>query len=108
MNTTDAKPASHTPGPWLVDADTGEHRRRLIEPGYHFIDAGKGYYSENDGLGFRLAGYMSLADATLIAAAPELLNALEYLLSKCEPTLVSPSGCDRAKAAIAKAKGQAI
>lgn len=66
---------SHTPGPWILDSPAyGE----MVDRDYHFIDAGCGYCGDGED-GFGLRGYMSLADARLIAAAPDLLEALKLV-----------------------------
>lgn len=69
---------SHTPGPWILDSPV---HKLLVDRLYHFIDAGRGYCAAGflgDGEdGFGLSGVMSLADARLIVAAPELLEALD-------------------------------
>jgi len=94
--------AAFTSGPWRLD----ESRRELLDDEYHAIDAGHGFHRPSDG-GFCLSGFMSLADARLITAAPDLLTALERLvaltLDDDEPTLNALSS---ARAAIAKATGK--
>lgn len=67
----------HTPGPWILD-DAPNHAD-VIANDYHFIDAGAGCTGMSKP-GFGIAGCMSLADARLIAAAPELLEALQEIL----------------------------
>lgn len=97
--------ARHTPGPWRVNPrgsdiwnieseKTGEHIARVsssMQPGGRFDD-----------------------DARLIAAAPDLLSALEGCLrdmrsmrisNDCDP--VNTYSMDAARAAIAKARGEA-
>jgi hypothetical protein len=64
---------SHTPGPWILDSPV---YKLLVDRLYHFIDAGRGYCGDGED-GFGLSGVMSLADARLIVAAPELLEALD-------------------------------
>lgn len=92
--------AQHTPGPWVVagpDAASG--------PGYVMTRGGT-YVAKP------LINYD--ANARLIAAAPELLEALEGLLSFAEDVeakaLVGDEGClwpvEIARFAIAKARGQ--
>lgn len=79
---------AHTPGPWFVDMDVpsqvkqplGSKRRRIVCP----PDAN------------------GIADARLIAAAPDLLAAL-YLMMGDDP---STQDWDAALAAFAKAGGQ--
>ena len=84
--------SKHTPGPWHVeeaigDAETGETLWYTIE-------------NENDN---SIAGFCSVDHADLIAAAPEMLDALEAA------THVMPLGeeYDAVVEAIAKAKGEA-
>jgi len=94
---------SITPGPWVIDLDwlPDEHpdwRCIIIESGdKHFRT--------------RVSGHMGEANARLIAAAPDLLAALnrvlpQYvaLLNSCG--LRSLSTVDQARAAIAKAEGK--
>jgi hypothetical protein len=65
-----------TPGPWRVaDAD----HEGIADDDYKFIAAGSECYGHGEG-GFEIAGYMGTANARLIAAAPELFEALEKLL----------------------------
>lgn len=100
--------SKHTPGPWRLDSAMHAH---VVDDEYHAIDAGF------NGDGFSLLGFMSIADARLIAAAPELLETLrEFLLYftsgndvpveratiKADSVLVA-----KARAAIAKAEGKA-
>ena len=68
-----------TPGPWRVSDDnyTFQH---VAHDFYHQISAGCGYLNEREGMGFSLSGLMSIHDASLIAAAPELLEALQDML----------------------------
>jgi len=86
----------HTPGPWFVTPD------------------GAAVY-EKDGFGYRgetvcrLVGHpFTTANARLIAAAPDLLDALAEMLADAD-TLQEPyrneAICERARAAIAKATG---
>lgn len=67
-----------TPGPWRVSDDnyTFQH---VAHDFYHQISAGSGYLNEMKSVGFSLSGPMSIHDANLIAAAPELLKELERL-----------------------------
>jgi hypothetical protein len=67
----------HTPAPWYLD-DADRHSTSLIEEGYHFIDAGAGFYKPDHARGFHLSGWMSKADAHLITAAPVLLDQLKH------------------------------
>lgn len=89
----------HTPGPWeahfeeayyVTGPDRGRVAMMLNLKGAH-------------GLGGRRTGEESAANARLIAAAPELLAALECLCSFDKPLI--QEDWDNARAAIAKAKG---
>jgi hypothetical protein len=88
----------YTPGPWKVE---GTPRR-----GWDIFSSAKGCYVAFDEP--LREGAISLeGDARLIAAAPELLEALENLLKVHEGE--GGTQChagDIARAAIAKAKGQ--
>jgi hypothetical protein len=59
---------SHTPGPWVVDADEG---RILATDARQTIVV--------DSFGGSISNPAVLADARLIAAAPEMLNALRFI-----------------------------
>jgi len=87
---------SHTPGPW---SDTGSDGRCNI-----IVESNTG----SVGAVWRVNGYVcQAADARLIAAAPDMLAALENLLS--DKYLADPINADRmakARAAIAKATGK--
>lgn len=102
-----------TPGPWRVSDDdyTFQH---VADDFYHQISAGCGYLDEREGMGFSLSGPMSIHDASLIAAAPELLEALQELISGYEDRehlgmfdmLVHGDLIQKANAAIKKALGE--
>lgn len=82
---------SHTPGPWRHD-------------GYRF------YYGDSDESWgeFKHDDVFNIADADLIAAAPELLEALERLLGvvRFSPQTMEPLPFAAARAAIDKARGK--
>lgn len=93
---------AHTPGPWVVDnfiVSAGQRRGRdiAITSGFNGVAT-------------------DLANARLIAAAPELLEALEALLYSAEAMhedcashdgiTAEPSSFERARTAIRKARGQ--
>jgi hypothetical protein len=90
--------SKHTPGPWRywacrIDSSTGmEHYAQFANPKGHVFRAPLQYLSD--------------ADARLIAAAPDLLGALQELLG-CDKTQTSFGAVMRARAAIAKATGAA-
>ena len=94
----------HTPGPWIVDGDAS-----VRVAGGHVVYAVAG----NGCLIATLDSANSsrqTANARLIAAAPDLLEALEHM-SQCRPCGEDPwedcEGGRKALAAIAKARGQA-
>lgn len=101
----------HTPGPWVMD---GKHYRGKLDRHYHAITAGCGFHVTDDDEGFEITGCISTADARLIAAAPDLLEALERL--QCAAYNIGGEhvtdhqqlidAADFAAAAIAKAKGE--
>jgi hypothetical protein len=66
----------HTPGPWELDSPEDAH---VASEDYHTIRAGCGFLAtakDQREPGFRISGHMTTADACLITAAPELLEAL--------------------------------
>ena len=95
----------HTPGPWIHTED---------DDNYHAVTAGCGYHVNSDDDGFEIAGCISKANAMLIAAAPDLLEALEEL--KCELILSDVDmdyieshfrkALNKAHVAIARARGE--
>lgn len=97
--------AEHTPGPWHLEVEADAlHVYSPVEEVLHFTDAG---WDESTRATFE-------ANARLIAAAPDLLAALEDALSCvaiCPDHGVVPGAradrYDAARAAIAKAKGEA-
>ena len=68
--------SQHTPGPWRLDDPI---HGDVISDDYHMIDGGSGFLSERRP-GFGVTGHMTIHDARLMAAAPELLEALQALL----------------------------
>lgn len=84
--------AAHTPGPWLIGAETPMRPTFTI-------------YNKPFGLG-DVAEVYSDADANLIAAAPDLLDALVRLLKNDDEFLTAQGLRNLAKAAIAKATGE--
>lgn len=89
---------THTPGPWTLVGSPSC---------YEILGEGKGW-------GGVLARCVTAqhgveqeeANARLIAAAPELLAALDYMLANAEAQGWSEFMCGQARAAIAKARGQ--
>ncbi len=91
--------STHTPGPWKAwqrDADKGSN--------YWLIRTA----SEKTGLEDTLRGYCGEANARLIAAAPDLLEALEGLLECISETRGKDAtkAVAKALAVIAKAEGK--
>ncbi|OBU11732.1 hypothetical protein [Morganella psychrotolerans] len=87
----------NTPAPWAI-LDDIECNHSTASETYHHIGAGKWFHDDYSNTGFGLSGYMSIHDARLITAAPDLLEALIELRK-----LVAHH--DQADAAINKALG---
>jgi len=104
-------PVGHTPGPWQLELNNhpdeiGDHNYSLFTNGYEF---GK-YNDESLSAGFDSS--TPAANARLIAAAPELLEAcqqLVYVLARLPigDPLISDAhtACKKARATIAQATG---
>lgn len=95
--------ASHTPGPWgYWDARQGDG-----DP-YYVVDAiTDGADPLNGGIQTIMEGCTPEANARLIAAAPDLLAALEVAVAECDQYRgVRFVGIDVWRAAIAKARGE--
>lgn len=103
----------HTPGPWELDPPETAH---VTDEDYHAIRAGCGFWAiakDQREPGFSIAGHMSAADARLMNAAPELLEALREVLKHekwhaamaDEVTDEAKAAIKGADAAIAKATG---
>ena len=91
----------HTPGPWVVDDLVDGHDIHAPEAGCHVATA------SDPEMVWGAIGRE--ADARLIAAAPELLEALEAtvsLLEKLGHVSDNSLTVGAARAAIAKAKGE--
>lgn len=96
----------HTPGPWRVSDDDQDFVHCATDH-YHQISAGKGYYGGEPNTGFGLQGFLSLSDARLISAAPELLDALEEVMDEISGRIELEAGTRfRVCAAIRKALGE--
>jgi len=85
---------SPTQGPWRLD-DAERHHNLSDE--YHAIDAGQGFYAGPHIGGFCLTGFMTRADAQLIAAAPELYDAADMALNALIGCCVAGDGVDDRK-----------
>lgn len=98
---------NHTPGPWSVGSDMWPYIRTISGPvgvriGYATTGASYGVES------YSITPEEAAANAHLMAAAPDLLAALEWIM---EAFLVGDDWigvpvADAARAAIAKAKGE--
>lgn len=112
---------NHTPGPWLVDFESDEFdskqsRLRIIDGSESSMGHPQGPLVLADLNVCAFAPHMDepLANARLIAAAPELLRALELGLRNIEDIESNDelneherAFADAARAAISKAKGGA-
>lgn len=95
----------HTPGPWAYDADSKEVFASAEQYGCGWIALVEGNDSDDQ----PLAAEMQAANASLIAAAPELLAAIKVLVAECErlPADVRYTiDCSEAMLAIDKAEGR--
>ena len=81
--------AKHTPGPWRYESTSGSNYARI-------------FLSADEGDGDNLRGYCGEANARLIAAAPELLEYLQYAVW-AHPELEKN---EKLMAVIAKATGK--
>lgn len=105
--------AAHTPGPWVADFGEAFH----IRPPEGGTLAQVTFLKGRGGLGGRRDADECAANARLIAAAPDLLEALEAMLSHSDGWDVTQlrkrwgeqvvNEILTARAAIAKAKGEA-
>ena len=101
----------HTPGPWVIETVPTSvgicHKIGPFPPrrpddvtsrsACLYADYPSGYNPADNEL---------YANARLIAAAPELLEALEELIAATNHLEPCPATADKARAAIAKAKGE--
>jgi hypothetical protein len=88
--------SKHTPGPWVVYDDSNDGKTNRIEIAARGKTVARIYHS---------VPAEDLPNARLIAAAPELLAALKYIVNVC--SAIDPQGeeaHERANAAIAKAE----
>ena len=95
--------SKHTPGPWMYDSYVGEDP--YDDPDCPFVEIGTTRWVPN-----KVdvpAALEAWANARLIAAAPDLLDALESLeLTAGLPAMQDDPARVAARAAIAKAKGE--
>lgn len=87
----------HTPGPWRLSGHSEDSPEKLsVEDGYGYFIAEVDF------------GLAQKANARLIAAAPELLEALESILASSDAgnAAILDRLTSKARAAIAKATGE--
>ena len=73
----------HTPGPWVVDEDYEDEEQQaigIVKEGHGYIAGIHILASSNNGEGFTSE---DRANATLIAAAPAMYEALEHAAMSC-------------------------
>ena len=101
----------HTPGPWTIDPRyVNEPVQEVYGPDCVVGDARAGFVPQND-RERKLAGEVAHANARLIAAAPELLEALRELAALVDAIRSGDYQPDSfttqpARAAIARAEGR--
>ena len=93
--------SAHTPGPWEVENSKDEHNGVEFPQGYNIVSEDGQYIVGDAGI---LEGEIDEANARLIAAAPELLEALRFVLTAHGEQLHDAFAM--ANAAIAKATGE--
>ena len=93
--------SKHTPGPWFVDHKSPFLVRAGDDiDGRHIAHIGPANYTPRFDV--------DEPNAHLIAAAPDLLEALEYCLDCLGDEFALPADCQsNARAAIARARGEA-
>ena len=95
----------HTPGPWFIERRTCDN-----ETPHHRINASYGHGWSGDRY-MSVSGCIDEHDARLIAAAPDLLDALIMCCQSMSSVLPAfnpfdQAAYDKARAAIAKATGE--
>ena len=99
MTATETKPNTYTPGPWETSPDAVPEWHTQIT-----------IYAETEGRGTRVATvFETPANASLIAAAPDLLEAATEAYHELRVRCGYKPGChayDALNAAIAKAEGR--
>lgn len=90
--------AKHTPGPWFYNGDEGSETAKYG----HNVNTARGVIAEIEERGGKTEH-----NARLIAAAPELLAALEKLIASYDPAQrPAEYGWHDAIAAVKRAKGE--
>jgi len=101
----------HTPGPWVIDDTTDDYEISIVGhpawPCTRYGEKGKWDVCKLEKLEGSAAE--ERANAHLIAASPDLLEALKALMAEWPDThLPSKDACVRASAAIARATGASV
>ena len=97
---------SHTPGPWYVSMKPDWDEDGWI--GVDVYDCDGGVFAVVDDEPETIARPFCEADARLIAAAPEMLEALERLVEAAGPQMAEPDlALEFARTVIRKARGEA-
>ncbi|MGE3756896.1 MAG: hypothetical protein AB7H97_04030 [Pseudobdellovibrionaceae bacterium] len=82
--------SKHTPGPWVSNENKYSDGSIGIGPKNEKTDVARAFYS---------------SDANLIAAAPDMLEALQGFVRQFESGVLPRLACEKAKEAILKATG---
>lgn len=115
---------THTPGPWVnhgdakvfsdLGAESGDGRRADSTNAWAVAECGRGALTYVDGKPTYLSDPTNEANARLIAAAPDMLEVLQALVTAVDEGSFGVFGLDtehplmdRVRHAIAKAKGEA-
>ena len=96
---------THTPGPWFVSMKPDWDEDGGMGPAVYDCDGG--VFAVVDDEPETIARPFCEADARLIAAAPELLEALERLVEAAGPQMIEPDlALEFARTVIRKARGE--
>jgi hypothetical protein len=92
ITTEKGKGKEMTKGKWKEYAPEilDDNDKPIVDENYRYIEAGEGYLERDPGEkgygeGFKISGFISPADARLIAAAPDILAALKYAVRFLSP-----------------------
>ena len=98
---------SHTPGPWFMSMKPDWDEEGGMGPDAVY-DCDGGVFAVVDDEPETIARPFYEADARLIAAAPEMLEALERLVEAAGPQMVEPDlALEFARTVVQKARGEA-
>ena len=96
---------THTPGPWFVSMKPDWDEDGGMGPDVYDCDGG--VFAVVDDEPETIARPFCEADARLIAAAPEMLEALEHLVKAAGPKMAEPDlALEFARTVIRKARGE--